>query len=297
MALHPAPEPLRSLLFVPGSQPRMLDKAPTRVADVLVPDLEDSVADNAKELARAAISGALPALVATGRPILPRINGLPSGLLQDDLAAVVQPGVLGVTVGKMHTVHDILRIDHAMSLAEQRAGIEPGTLRLLPWLETAAAIVHAHDISMASPRIFAVAFGADDYAEDMGIERRDDESALVYPRNVVAVAARAAGIAALDTPYMNYRDPAGLAHRTAVVRQMGFTGKFAIHPDQVDTIHAGFAPSAEEVEQARRILEAFERAERNGQGAIGLDGMVIDVPVAKRARAVLVRAGFKVNSE
>jgi len=281
---------MRSLLFVPGSQPHMLDRAPTRLADVLVPDLEDSVADSGKAAARDNVAAALPALIASGRPILPRVNSLASGWLESDLASVVRPGILGIAVGKFHAPDDVARIERALEFAERRAGIQTGSLRLVLWLETASAIVHAHAICGTSPRIAAVAFGAEDYTEDMQIERTADDSELVYPRSVIVVAARAAGVIALDTPYMNFRDPAGLEQRARAGCRLGFRGQFAIHPDQVEPIHRAFAPSAQEIAQARRIIEAFELAERTGQGATSLDGIVIDVPVAKRARAVLARA-------
>jgi citrate lyase subunit beta/citryl-CoA lyase len=121
----------------------------------------------------------------------------------------------------------------------------------------------------------------------MGIERRDDESEVAYPRNVLCIAARAARIAALDTPYFRFRDEDGLKANIAAAKQTGFKGKFAIHPAQIDAINAGFSPSATETAYARRVVAAFDAAERAGRGSTSLDGKVIDVPVVKRARAIL----------
>ena len=171
---------------------------------------------------------------------------------------------------------------------EQWAGIPIGQIKLIPWIETAMAVVHVYTICTASPRIVGVAFGAEDFTHDMEIERNDDDSEVAYPRSAVCVAARAAGVLALDTPYFRFRDPEGLGQRNASgSRRIGFKGKFAIHPAQIDIINATFSPSASEIDYARRVVAAFEEAERAGRGSTSLDGKVIDVPVVKRALALL----------
>jgi citrate lyase subunit beta/citryl-CoA lyase len=284
---------LRSLLFVPGNKENMLEKALGFRPDAYVPDMEDSVPDAEKANARAVIKSFLPKLADTGVAVIPRVNSLDTGWIEEDLAAVVGPSIFGISVGKVDLPRDITSIADLLSTLEKRAGIEQGSMKMIPWLESAKAIVHCYPILSASPRIIGAAFGAEDFTHDLGIERLEDESEVAYPRNVLCIAARAAGVAALDTPYFRFKDTAGLEVNIAAAKQTGFKGKFAIHPAQVDAINAGFSPSAAEIEQARRVVAAFEEAERQGRGSTSLDGKVIDVPVVKRARAVLARAGIR----
>jgi len=278
---------LRSLLFVPGNQPSMLTKAMGFTPDAFVPDLEDSVPADEKARAREVTASFLPQLAQVGPLVIPRVNALDSGLIEADLAAVVGPHIAGVSVGKIQTAEDIDRIVRLIAPLEERAGIPTGHVKLVPWIETAMAIVHAYAICTASSRIIGVAFGAEDFTHDMGIERSEDDSEVAYPRSVMCVAARAADVLALDTPYFRFRDPEGLQRNALASKKIGFKGKFAIHPAQIDLINATFSPSPAEIEHARRVVAAFEEAERAGRGSTSLDGKVIDVPVVKRARALL----------
>ena len=278
---------LRSLLFVPGNQPRMLDRASRLTPDAFIPDMEDSVPDAEKANARAITAAHLDSLAANGVAIIPRLNSLDTGLLDHDLAAVVGPRIYGVSVGKINTPADIALISTKLDALERKAGLEIGSIKLLPWIETAQAIVNVYDICAASPRIIGAAFGAEDFTNDMGIERAEDESETAYARSAIAIAARAANVLALDTPYFSFRDPDGLRRNAQAARQIGFKGKFAIHPAQIDIINETFSPSPAEIEQARRVVEAFQEAERIGRGSTSLDGKVVDVPVVKRAQALL----------
>jgi citrate lyase subunit beta/citryl-CoA lyase len=282
---------MRSLLFVPGNKVDMLAKAAGLAPDVLVPDMEDSVPDGEKPAARTAIAAWLPKLASHRALLLPRVNGLRTPWFNDDVAAVAVPGVFGVSVGKVDSALDIESIHQSLAFAEHQAGLEIGQLRLIPWIESAEAVVNCYSICTASERIVAVAFGGEDYAHDMQIERLDDESNVVYARSVICNAARAAGVLALDTPYFRFRDTEGLKASSLAARRLGFKGRFAIHPDQIATIEECFAPTAEEIEQAKRIVAAFAEAERQGRGSTSLDGRVIDIPVVRRARAILAQAG------
>ena len=281
---------LRSLLFVPGNRPNMLEKALGVAPDAYVPDMEDSVPPDEKKNARDVIASFLPRLSKTGPLVVPRVNSLETGLLEVDLAAVVGPDIFGVSVGKVQSADDIARISMMLDRLESDADLEQGRTKLVPWIETAMAIVNAYQICAASPRIVAVAFGAEDYTNDMSIDRRGDDSEISYPRSAICVAARAADVLALDTPYFSYRDPEGLKQSSYDGRSFGFRGKFAIHPAQIETINEAFSPSAAEIAYARRVVVAFEEAERTGKGSTSLDGKVIDVPVARRARSLLEAA-------
>ena len=281
---------LRSLLFVPGNRTNMLEKAMGISPDAYIPDMEDSVPAEEKENARNVIASFLPKLAEVGPLVIPRINSLDTGLLQDDMAAVVGPHIFGVSVGKIQSTRDIDYISNIIEGLEKKAGLEVGTVKLIPWIETAMAIVNAYEICAASPRIVGVAFGAEDFTNDMAIERTEGESEIDYPRKVICVAARAADVLALDTPYFSFRDSDGLKKNSFEAKGYGFRGKFAIHPAQVDIINESFSPSSDEIENARRVIAAFEEAERSGRGSTSLDGKVIDVPVVKRARQLLESA-------
>ena len=150
--------------------------------------------------------------------------------------------------------------------------------------------VNCYDICIASQRIIAIAFGAEDFTHDMSIERSSDETQLLYARSTICIAARAANVLALDTPFFKFRDLEGLREHSIESKQLGFKGRFAIHPAQTNTINECYSPSETELEQARRIVAAFEEAERRGRGSTSLDGLVIDVPVVKRARGVIAVA-------
>ncbi|MFQ6024362.1 MAG: HpcH/HpaI aldolase/citrate lyase family protein, partial [Acidiferrobacterales bacterium] len=278
---------LRSLLFVPGNRPNMLEKALSTKPDVFVPDLEDSVPPEEKVNARRITAAFLPKLSTTGRLVMPRVNSLETGLLEEDMAAVVGSYVFGISVGKIESAEEILTISEVLEQLEKKAGLASGKLKLMPWIETARAVVNVYAICLSSPRVIAVAFGAEDFTNDMGIERTEDDSEIDYPRNVVCIAAKAADVTALDTPYFKFRDPEGLQQDAVGAKRRGFRGKFAIHPAQIDIINETFSPSTEEIDHARRVVAAFEQAERQGRGSTSLNGKVIDVPVVKRARALL----------
>jgi len=278
---------LRSLLFVPGNRADMLTKATPLTPDAFVPDMEDSVPVEEKTNARHVTASFVSQLAQGGALVIPRVNSLDTGLLEEDLAAVVGPHIYGVSVGKIYTPQDVETIVDILARLEQKAGVPIGHTKLVLWMETAMAIVHAYAICTASPRIVGAAFGAEDFTHDMGIERSADDSEVAVPRHIVCVAARAANVLALDTPYFLFRDPEGLKQNALASKKIGFKGKFAIHPSQLDIINATFSPSPADIEHARRVVAAFEEAERAGKGATSLDGKVVDVPVVKRARALL----------
>ena len=282
---------LRSLLFVPGNKENMLEKALGFRPDVYVPDMEDSVPGAEKANARRTVAAFLPGLAESGVPVVPRVNALDTGLAADDLAAVVGPYIYGVSIGKIDVPGDIRAVSELIGRLEREAGLEEGRIKLIPWLESARAIVHCYEICRASPRLVGVAFGGEDFTHDMGIERLEDESEVAFARSQLCIAARAAEILALDTPFFRFRDEDGLRANSAAAKQTGFKGKFAIHPAQIGPINAAFSPSPAQIDYARRVVAAFEAAERIGRGSTSLDGKVIDVPVVKRARALLELAG------
>ena len=278
---------LRSLLFVPGNKSSMLTKALGLKPDAHVPDMEDSVPAAEKANARATIREFLPRLAATGIPVIPRVNALETAWIAEDLAAVVGPHVYGVSVGKIRSAADVSAISQRIGALEARAGLAPDTVKLVPWIETALGVVNCDAICRASERVVAVAFGGEDFTSDMGIERLEDERQVAYARQKLCVSARAAHVLALDTPYFKLRDPEGLRANALEAKKVGFKGKFAIHPDQIAALNECFSPSAQEIAHAERVIAAYAEAEARGRGSTSLDGWVIDVPVVKRARALL----------
>ena len=292
----------RSILFVPGNRPDMFEKAASAPADALMPDMEDAVPWNEKPVARREIAANLDKLVGPGTPVIPRLNSLDSGLFDEDLEAVMGPFIIGVSIGKVRTAGDVRQIASAITASERRNGLQPGSIAMYPWMETARAISAAYEVCSATPRIAAVCFGAEDYSNDVGIPRdlggwrssvsSDDPSdpAIAHARAEVVAGAVASGVGAIDTPYVAFRDPDGLARETAVARSMGFDGKFAIHPAQLEIINSGFTPSEEELTNAERIVAAAFAAEEQGRGATSLDGKMIDRPTIVRAQALLARA-------
>jgi len=291
MSSNPSPRfALRSLLFVPGNRESMLRKAAGARPDVFVPDLEDSVPAQEKENARETVERLVGMLAATGRPVFPRLNGIDTTWLEDDARALVGPDVAGVSVGKIRTPEDVRRIDALLADAERARGIEVGRTKLIPWIETAAAVLDALRIATASTRVVALAFGAEDLTLDMGIRRSSDDSEVSVARSLTCLAAAAAAVPALDTPFFSFRDAAALERNAEASKRIGFRGKFAIHPDQLATIERVFSPSAEELAEARRVIAAFEEAARAGRGSTSLDGRVVDVPVVERARALVASA-------
>ena len=277
-------------MFVPGNRPNMLSKSINFSPDAYVPDLEDSVPDVEKDNARDFVASYIPKLASVGPLLIPRVNPRDTGLMELDLAAVICPSTFAISVGKVRDANDVIDISKLVGIQEERAGLKHGHVKLVIWIEIAIGVVNAYEICSASQRTIAVAFGAEDFTNDMGVERTDDDSEVSYPRSVVAVAARAAGVQALDTPYVKFKDGDGLKDDVKNARKFGYKGKFAIHPSQIDIINLAFSPTAEEIREARRVIDSFADAEKLGKGSTSLEGKMIDIPIVKRAKATLAHA-------
>jgi citrate lyase subunit beta/citryl-CoA lyase len=280
-------ELLRSLIFVPGNRRDMLEKAASFPADIVVPDMEDSVPLSEKAAARDVIADMLPVLNQAGRRLVVRVNALDTGLLEEDLNAAVTPHTYGINVGKVETPWDVREVDKIITALEAREGLERGKIRLVLFIESAMAVINAYSICSASHRVVAAAFGAEDFTVDMGTQRTEESSEVFLPRAMVAIAATAAHVVPLDMVYPNFRNQDGLRRDIQLGKSLGYKGKFAIHPSQVQPINEMFSPLPEEIEYARRVVVAFEEAEAQGRGATSLDGKMIDIPVVKRARNLL----------
>ena len=281
---------LRSLLFVPGNNIRMLEKSLGLNADAIIPDLEDSVPQKEKSVARDILSSFIPQLIKSNKQVFPRVNPIDSSLIEPDLEAVISPGISGISVGKVESSKDVLLISSIIDRIEKKQGIAENRIRLIPWIESPKAIINAYEICISSPRIVAVAFGAEDFSHEMEIERTDEGKEIWYARNQVSISSHAAKVLTLDTPYVNFQNKNGLKKDCEIAKAIGFTGKFAIHPSQIDTIHEVFRITTEQIIWANRILEQMETSETLGIGAFGLDGKMVDAPIVKKARQILERA-------
>jgi len=283
-------EPLRTMLSVPANRQKMVEKASDLPADAIVLDLEDSVPLAEKANARAMASDAIAGRVLAGQRVFVRINSLASGLLEQDLEAVVIPGLAGINLPKPGSADDMRKVVAIIDRLEMEREIEKGHVRLTPWVETARGLLNAFEIASASPRIVGIIFGAEDFTLDTGMKRTETGDELLYPRIMVVIAARAAEVIAIDTPYNDFRDEDGLIRETTLARQLGFQGKYVIHPSQIEPVNQAFRPSPEEVEEARRVVEAFDEAEAQGFASTSVDGKMIDTPIASRARRLLTVA-------
>ena len=283
-------EPLRTLLSVPGNRQNMIEKAGSLPTDVLVLDLEDSVPAAEKANARAMVRDAVTGPILKGQRVFVRINSIGSGLMEEDLEAVITPGIDGINIPKPNSADDIKKVEAIVERLEKERGIEKGHIKLTPWVETAKGLINAFEIASASPRIVGIIFGAEDFTLDTGMQRTEGGEELLYPRTMVVVAAKAADVIAIDTPYNNFKDDEGLIREATLARNLGFEGKYIIHPSQIEPVNQAFRPSPGEVEQARRTVEAFEAAEAQGFASTSVDGKMIDIPQANRSRKLLMVA-------
>jgi citrate lyase subunit beta/citryl-CoA lyase len=279
---------MRSVLTVPVTNPRFIEKAPSSGADVICLDLEDSIAPAEKAAARAHAAAAIDSIPRGPYSVFVRVNGEHTGLLEDDVGAVVRPGLDGIIVSKASSPETIKRAARLVSSLEPSRG----SVAIVPLIETAAGVMDSLVILRASPRVTAAVFGAEDFATDMGIQRTRDGEEVRWARAQVAVACHAAGVIPIDTPDPDYTDEEYLEREMALARSLGYRGKLVIHPTQVAIANRMFAPSEAEIGEARAIVEIFEREGlQQGRAAIPLDGKMIDTPIYERAKRLLETAG------
>jgi citrate lyase subunit beta/citryl-CoA lyase len=288
---------MRSLMFVPGHRERMVRRAlglgdfgPSGL-DVALLDLEDGVPPASKDDARRLVAEVLgrSANGGTGPMRYVRIRRALSDAGAADLDAIVRPGLDGIMAPKVAGPDEVEHLAGELDARERDAKISQGTIRIIASIETAAALVEAPRIAGAAERVIGLAFGSEDFALDLGLPtKREGEAAdLLYARSATVVAAVSAGKLAFDGIWPDIEDAAGLRADSLRARRLGFTGKTLIHPDQVAVVNEVFSPSAEEVEEAGRVVRAFDEALARGHGAVALDGRMLDAPVVDRARRVL----------
>jgi citrate lyase subunit beta/citryl-CoA lyase len=290
---------IRSFLFIPADSEKKLGKADASGADAIILDLEDSVAPankpRAREMARAFLSDR--PLAGRRYQIWVRINPLDTDMALGDLAAVVSGSPDGIMIPKPEGPADLLQLSHYLDALEIQAGLEPGAIKIVPVAsETPGAVFKLGRYAEAGlTRLEAITWGAEDLSAALGASTNLDASGEWAPayklaRSLSLLAAHAAGVQAIDTLYVDFRNEEGLRASCRAARSEGFTGRLAIHPAQVAIINECFSPSAGEIDHAKRVLAAF--AANPDAGTAGLDGKMIDIPHLKQAKRVLAQAGL-----
>ena len=286
---------MRSLLFVPGDSERKLEKGFGAGADVVIVDLEDSVAGANKAAARATAAGFISdKRHRTGPAVFVRVNDLSTGLTGDDLAALVPAKPDGIMLPKSNSGQDVQQLAAKLRVHEAENGLPDGAIRILPIItETAAGVLAAASYAGTSARLAGLTWGAEDLSAAIGARAARDENGRYtdvfrMARTMTILAAGAAEVAAIDTVFPDFRDMATFEKECREAERDGFTGKMAIHPAQVPVINAAFTPSAEAVERSRAIVDAFAAA--GNPGVVGIDGKMYDRPHLRLAERLLARA-------
>jgi citrate lyase beta subunit len=275
---------------MPGDDRRKIEKATTLGVDCVCMDMEDGVAITQKAEARAVIAQAMKELDFGSSERCIRINSVGSGFEKYDLAAAVATNPDAVVVPKVETAQQVRAISEYIEVYE-RSGKKPlGGIRMLVGVETAKGILNLKQIAEADRRLEAIIFGAEDYAASIGATRTREATEVLYARSAVITACAANDLQAIDMVYIDFRDIEGLRAESEQGARLGFSGKQTIHPNQVAPVQEAFTPSAEAIEYAQRVVEAFTASQREGRGAFALDGKMIDMPLLKNAQKVLDRA-------
>jgi citrate lyase subunit beta/citryl-CoA lyase len=266
----------------------MVEKAPTIPADIITLDLEDSVPPSEKEAARKIIAENLRSAAGGGSQVYVRLNNWETGMTNDDLEAVVLPGLDGVTLSKTGCADDVKRLEWKLEELEQRRGIPVGTVKICMLLETAKGIINARESCMASARNVSAIFGAVDYCRDMRVKLTNEGEEQLWGRAVTAIAARAAGIVAIDAPFVAFQDIPAFERNVASGKQLGYEGRMIIHPSQVEPSNRLYAPDPADVEWARGVVKVFEEEGlAKGKAAVAFNGKMVDTPVYLNAKDIL----------
>lgn len=275
----------RSLLFVPGNNPRFLEKAKTIPADIVCFDLEDSVPDSEKKNARLLIKEALNARSLYAADIYVRTNSLASGKIPDDLQEIVQKGLDGIVIPKVNNAAELLKIQKIISSLEKKRKL--AKIPLMPSIESAQGVVNAYEIASCSSRVQAVVFGVFDLLNDMGIEYTKQPEGAKYARAKISLDAKAAGVYAIDAIWQDLKDHDGLREDCVIGKNLGYVGKSIIHPAQIQIAHEAFAPNKAELEWAQKVCDTYVESTKRGRGATVVEGKMIDEVHYKRAKALL----------
>jgi len=285
---------LRSMLYVPGNSVRMAVKAATLPVDAVILDLEDAVPLADKETARILTRDLIKLVKQRGSYVFIRVNSLITDLTAEDLKHTAIEGLDGVMLAKTETGSDVTELDKMLTEVEQAVGLAPKSVKVIPLVETAKGVVNCFQIASASERVVAIAFGAGDYYRDLGrdiTQLSREETELIYARSQIVNTSTAAGVQAIDTPFLGLlTDRERFLGEVKLAAQLGFKGKQCIHPSQIEPVNSMFSPSQAEAEHAKRVAEAFEEAQARGLGAISFEGKMVDYMTYRQAKDTLATA-------
>ncbi len=274
----------RSRLYLPGNEPKFFVNAGLHSPDGIILDLEDSVAPSEKDAAQLLVRNSLRSVDFYGAERMVRINQLPKGL--DDLKYIVPHNVNVILVPKCESVEQIHQLEKEVEKLKKQFKVE-NPIYFMPIIESALGVIKAYEIASASKNNCALAIGLEDYTADIGTQRTNEGRESIFARQMLVNAAKAAGIQAIDTVFSDVADMEALRQSVIEAKSLGFEGKGCIHPRQIKVVHDAFAPTIEEIEKAKRIVQAFEQAEKKGLGVVSLGSKMIDPPVVKRAQNVM----------
>jgi citrate lyase subunit beta/citryl-CoA lyase len=279
----------RTMMFVPGANAAMLRDAPLYGADSLMFDLEDAVSLKEKDTARLLVYHALTTFDYSAVETVVRINGLDT-VGRQDIEAMVLAGVNVIRLPKTETAQDIIDVAAVITEMEQKYEIESGKTRMMAAIESAEGVLNAREIAKASNRLVGIALGAEDYVTNMKTHRYPDGQELFFARSFILHAARAAGIAAIDTVYSDVDNIEGFLAEVELIKQLGFDGKSVINPRQIPLVNKVYEPTDKEIQQAKEVIWGIREAEAKGSGVISVNGKMVDKPIVERAQRVIALA-------
>ena len=275
----------RSLIFVPGNNPRFLEKAKKIQADIVCFDLEDSVPDDEKTSARKLIKNALKSRSEYSSSIFVRTNSPLSGKIPSDLKEIIQKGIDGIVIPKVNNISELKKIQKILSGLEKSKKLKP--IQIIPSIESAEGVVNSYPIASFGKRVTAIVFGIFDLLNDLGVEYTKDSPGGKYSRYKIPVDAAAAGISAIDGIWQDLNDLKGLQKDCNFGKSLGYAGKSVIHPDQISMVHKSFYPNKTEISWAEKVCKVYLKSTKKGKGATTVDGKMIDEVHYKQAQALL----------
>ena len=288
----------RTMLYVPGNNAGMMKDAHIYRSDSVMFDLEDSVSLTEKDTARFLVFNALSTLDYEGIETVVRINGLDTPFGREDLRAMVKAKPDVIRLPKTETAQDVIEVEKILEKEEKANGMEAGAIKMMAAIEGPLGVLNAYEIAMSSKRLIGIALGAEDYVTSMKTNRSPGGVELLFARSQILVAARAAGIYALDTVYSDVNNDEGFLEEVKLIKQLGFDGKSVITPRQIQPVHNVYCPTDKDIDHAIRVIQAIKEAEKKNSGVISLNGKMIDKPIVDRARRVLEMAkssGLRIN--
>jgi citrate lyase subunit beta/citryl-CoA lyase len=280
----------RTMMYVPGNNPVMVNDAHIYGADSIMFDLEDSVSVNEKDSARFLVYNALKSIDYEGIEKVVRINGLDTPYGMEDLESIVRAEPDVIRLPKTECAQDIVDVENEIERIEKEAGIPVGKTKMMAAVEGALGVINAYEIATASKRLMGIAIGAEDYVTNLKTTRSPEGIEILVGRSHILLAARAAGICAFDTVYSDVNNEEGFINEVKLIKQLGFDGKSVINPRQIQPVHEIYTPSQKEIDKSIRVIQASEDAKEKGLGVVSLDGKMVDKPIIERAQRVLMLA-------